>query len=989
MVGCGTTGRFEVLFIAGIDRATAGAVRCLHDASAMVPDMFPPVLLPVEGMSCAACSARVQRALQKLPGVYTASVNLATRQASVQWVNAAQADVPAAVAAIVAAGYSVPALTHTLRVRDMSCAACSARVQRLLEKTPGVQSAHVNLATAQAHITAEPQLDARALAAAVAAAGYPAELLDSAAHADAAATLAAEEAAAAHEHSRLRRDAVLAACLSLPVFAVEMGGHLVPALHHALHAALGGPQALWMLQALLSTLVLVLPGRRFFVAGGRALLRAAPDMNTLVALGAGAAWLYSLCVTFAPQWLPQGTQGNVYYESAVVIVTLILVGRLLEARARGQTSQAIAALLRMQPVTARVVQDDGSVQELPVAHVAPGSVLDIRPGERIALDATVTHGSSHVDESMLSGEPVPVEKTAGSALMAGTVNGHGALRASVTRVAADSTLAQIVRMVRQAQGARLPIQAVVDRVTLWFVPVVMLLALLTFVLWWVIGGVVDVALVNAVAVLIIACPCAMGLATPTSIMVGTGRAAQLGILLRRGDALQQLQATRVVAVDKTGTLTLGRPVLTDFIALAQPVRADAAVIRAETGTGADSDVVPVTAATPPVQLSKASPQQACALLRVLAAVEARSEHPIARAIAQAGEDPAATLAALSPAEAASEVDDGCTAGDVASSITVHSFETRPGYGVTAHVSAPGLTLAGVESGAETVTPWRIDIGADRYMRQLGIDPAPFAANARALGHEGRTPMYAAVDGRLAALLAVADPIRPEAASAIAALHAQGIKVAMITGDNRRTANAVAWQLDIEEIVSEALPADKAEAVRNLRATHGSLAYVGDGINDAPALASADVGIALSTGTDIAMEAADVVLMHRSPNPGQATSRPGAASSGLHGIAQAIALSRATLGNIRQNLFWAFAYNAALIPVAAGALYPVSGTLLSPMLAAGAMALSSVFVVTNALRLRQWTPEPVPVPAPGASSPSVAHNGGKAQGRKRIKRAKTQ
>jgi Au+-exporting ATPase len=476
------------------------------------------------------------------------------------------------------------------------------------------------------------------------------------------------------------------------------------------------------------------------------------------------------------------------------------------------------------------------------------------------VDGEVVEGESFVDESMITGEPIPVAKAPGVRVVGGTVNQTGALTLRATAVGAESVLAQIIRMVERAQGSKLPIQALVDRVTMWFVPAVMGLALLTLVAWLLFGPDPGLALVNAVAVLIIACPCAMGLATPTSIMVGTGRGAELGVLFRNGEALQLLRDARVVALDKTGTLTEGRPALTDL----------------EVAPGFGRDEV---------------------LARV-AAVEARSEHPIARAIVEAAQ---ARGLALPQAQ---------------------GFASVTGMGARAEVEDA-----------------RVEVGADRFMASLGLDVAPFAGTAERLGREGRTPLYAAVDGRLAAILAVADPIKPATPAAIAALHGLGLRVAMITGDNRRTAEAIAARLGIDEVVAEVLPEGKVEAVRRLKAAHGRLAYVGDGINDAPALAEADVGLAIGTGTDIAIESADVVLMGGS----------------LRGLPDAIALSRATMSNIRQNLFWAFAYNAALIPVAAGLLWPAFGLLLSPVLAAAAMALSSVFVLGNALRLRGFAP----------------------------------
>ena len=817
------------------------------------------ITLPVEGMTCASCVGRVERALKAVPGVASAAVNLATERADLRL----NAPVPRAalVAAVEKAGYQVPtpaAASVDLAIEGMSCASCVGRVERALKAVPGVAAATVNLATERARVqgTADPQ----ALVAAVAGAGYQARVIARAGAAPGA-TAGADEAAAARreaERRSLRRDLILAAVLTLPVFVLEMGGHMVAGFH-ALVARTIGMQASWYLQCLLTLAVLAGPGQRFYRKGIPALLRGAPDMNSLVAVGTLAAFGYSAVATFAPQLLPAGTV-HVYYEAAAVIVTLILLGRFLEARARGRTSQAITRLVGLQPRTARLRRAGGAPAEIPAAEVAPGDVVEVRPGERIPVDGQVVEGESWVDESMITGEPVPVEKRPGAAVTGGTINQRGALALRATAVGGDTVLAQIIRMVEEAQGSKLPIQSLVDRVTMWFVPAVMAAAALTFAAWFLLGPdpALTFALVNAVAVLIVACPCAMGLATPTSIMVGTGRGAELGILFRRGEALQLLRDTRIVALDKTGTLTQGRPALTDL----------------DLAPGFDRDGV----------------------LALIAAVEARSEHPIACAIAAAAE----------------------------------GLEFPP---VSEFAPAVGLGVRARAGGQ-----W-VEIGADRYMAQLGHDVSGFAAIAQRLGDEGKTPLYAAIDGRLAAIIAVADPIKDSTPAAIAALHAQGLKVAMITGDNRRTAEAIARRLGIDEVVAEVLPEGKVEAVRRLRAAHGTLAYVGDGINDAPALAEGDVGLAIGTGTDVAIEAADVVLM----------------SGSLAGVPNAIALSRATIGNIRQNLFWAFAYNTALIPLAAGALYPARGILLSPVVAAGAMALSSVFVLGNALRLRGFVP----------------------------------
>ncbi|MGB7307291.1 MAG: copper-translocating P-type ATPase, partial [Burkholderiaceae bacterium] len=714
----------------------------------------------------------------------------------------------------------------------------------------GVATATINLATERAHVTGSAEL--ASLIDAVAQTGYEAKLLDRSGdeHAETAARKDAEEAA-------LKRDVTLAAALTLPVFILEMGTHVIPGMHELIASTIG-MQANWYLQFGLTLLVLSVPGIRFYTHGFPALLRGAPDMNSLVAVGTSAAFLYSVVATFAPSWLPAGTV-NVYFEAAAVIVVLILLGRYLEARAKGRTSEAIKRLVRLQPKMARV-RRDGQTVEIDVADVAPGDIVEVRPGARVPVDGAVIEGKSYVDESMITGEPIPVAKSTGSEVVGGTVNQTGALAFEATAVGTDTMLAQIIRMVEEAQGSKLPIQAIVDRVTMWFVPAVMLIAMVTFIIWLIWGPepALTFGLVNAVAVLIIACPCAMGLATPTSIMVGTGRAAEMGVLFRRGEALQLLKEAKVVAFDKTGTLTEGKPALTNL----------------ELAEGFDRKDV----------------------LAKIAAVEVQSEHPIARAIVEAAQAEGLSLPAVT------------------------GFDSVTGYGVQAQVQGT-----------------RVEIGADRFMAKLNLDTAVFTDTADRLGDEGKTPLYVAIDGKLAATVAVADPIKQTTPEAIKALHELGLKIAMITGDNNRTAQAIARRLGIDEVVAEVLPDGKVDAVKRLKAQYGRIAFVGDGINDAPALAEADVGLAIGTGTDVAIEAADVVLM----------------SGSLKGVPNAIAISQATIRNIRQNLFWAFAYNTALIPLAAGALYPAFGLLLSPIFAAGAMALSSVFVLGNALRLRQF------------------------------------
>ena len=881
------------------------------------------LVLPIEGMSCASCVRRVEMGLAKVPGVAQVAVNLATEKATVTLAEPVPPE--RLVQAVQKLGYEVPQSTVVLQVDDMSCASCVGRVERALKAVPGVASASVNLATERATVTGVAPVEA--LLAAADRAGYPAQMLDDGSGVAGAGFVAGGDAGVEHEAAlaeagqnppthatgvpgtagatpgagdgagpaggsarasgqvsgaarkplsredrkaaeqrALWRDLWIAAALALPVFLLEMGGHVVPAFHHWVAHTIG-TQNSWYLQFVLTTLVLFVPGLRFYKKGIPALLHGAPDMNSLVAMGTLAAWGFSVVATFLPGLLPAGTV-NVYYEAAAVIVVLILVGRFLEARAKGRTSEAIQRLARLQAHTAHL-RRDGAVVDVPLAQVRVQDVVEVRPGERVPVDGEVIEGTSYVDESMITGEPVPVAKTAGSTVVGGTVNQTGAFTVRATAVGGHTVLAQIIRMVESAQGAKLPIQTLVDRVTMWFVPAVMTAALITFIVWMVFGPApaLGLALVNAVAVMIIACPCAMGLATPTSIMVGIGRGAELGVLFRKGEALQLLKDAKVVAVDKTGTLTEGKPALTDL--LVQP--------------GFDRAQV----------------------LAQVAALESRSEHPIARALVAAAEAEGLVLPAVS------------------------DFESLTGLGVTARVG-------GVPDG-HVAPAVLVAVGADRYMQTLDVDVSPFASEAEKLGQEGKSPLYVAIGGQLAAIVAVSDPIKSTTAAAIRTLHDQGLKVAMITGDNARTAQAIARQLGIDDVVAEVLPAGKVDAVKRLQQRYGAVAYVGDGINDAPALAQAEVGVAIGTGTDVAIEAADVVLM----------------SGSLQGVPTAIGLSRATIGNIRENLFWAFAYNTALIPIAAGALYPAFGILLSPMLGAAAMALSSVFVLGNALRLRRF------------------------------------
>ena len=791
--------------------------------------------LPIDGMTCASCVARVERILKSEPGVSDAVAQLATGKVSLRHDGSVAVD--RVKEKLAAAGYPVREVDLVLEVDGMTCAACTGRVERVLRAQKGVVAATANLALRKAVVRAVDGTDAAALAAAVTKAGYHAIEAAGAKGAD-----SGPEAAIARERAALGRDVVIAGALTLPVFVTEMGGHLVPAFHHWLHGTFG-TTPLYLMQFVLTTLVLAFPGRRFLTKGIPALLRAAPEMNSLVAVGALAAWAYSTAVLVAPDLFPENSRA-VYFEAAAVIVTLILLGRYLEAGARGRAGAAIARLVRLQPQEAHVLTPSGQHEVRPVSSLSPGDIVVLRPGARVPVDGEVTEGQSLVDESMLTGEPLPVAKAAGDRVTGGTLNGNGALQVRVQQVGAETVLARITAMMEEAQVSKLPVQALVDRVTLWFVPIVMGLAAVTFAVWLAIGPGLAEALVAGVSVLIIACPCAMGLATPVSILVGSGRAAELGVLFRKGEAMQRLAEVRHVAFDKTGTLTEGHPVVVDVWGEA-------------------------------------------ALVPLAAAVEQHSEHPLAKAVLDH-----VGAVSLMPAT---------------------DFVAVPGQGARARVNGD-----------------LVRVGSARMFPDL---PQDLAGQAQSAAEQGRSVLFVAAEGQGFALITVADPIKAHSARAIAALKSLELEPSMISGDSAAAAHAVAARVGIDQVQAGVLPEGKLAAIKAIGA---GTAFVGDGINDAPALAAADVGIAMGTGTDIAIEAGDVVLMTGDPLA----------------VADAIRISRATLRNIRQNLFWAFGYNAALIPVAAGVLVPFGGPQLSPMLAAGAMGLSSVFVLTNALMLKR-------------------------------------
>ena len=809
--------------------------------------------LQLTQLSCGSCAARAEKALRDVAGVTDVSVNLATEAARVTF------DAPASLVkiteALAKAGYPAQADHITLDIAGMHCGSCVWRVEQALLGAASVTEVSVNLAAETAWVTyLASDTSPAAIAQAVTDAGYQAQVHKAA------------DGPTSDKDVRmvaLRRDLTIAAILTAPVFALEMGSHFVPAVHVWVHQNIG-MQTSWLFQFVVVTLVLAGPGRMFFAQGLPALFKGKPDMNALVAIGTAAAWGYSTIATFLPSLLPTGTRA-VYFEAAAVIVTLILLGRFLEARAKGKTGQAIRRLVGLQPQIATVMRDGGAV-EVPISDIIVGDVVRVRPGEKIATDGVLIDGPAFVDESMITGEPLPAEKASGDVVTGGTVNGTGAFTFQVTQVGAETVLAQIIRMVEDAQSAKLPVQDLVNKITLWFVPAVLVLAALTVLGWLIFGPdpALGFALVAGVSVLIVACPCAMGLATPTSIMVGTGRAADLGVLFRKGDALQALRSVEIVAFDKTGTLTQGRPEV--------------------------------------MTVSLAPGLEEAEVLGLAASVEALSEHPIAAAIVRFAQAKGYDLQ------------------------NVNDFTTLVGFGVSG-----------------TVAERQVVVGADRFMQREGIAIGALSGLAAQIAAKGQTPFYVAIDGQAAGLIGISDRIKPTTPAAIQALHQMGLRTALITGDNAKTAQAIAAELGIDTAVAEVLPDGKVAALRDLMSGGQKVAFVGDGINDAPALAAADVGIAIGTGTDVAIESADVVLM----------------SGDIQGVSNAVEVSLRTMRNIKQNLFWAFAYNTALIPVAAGLLYIFGGPLLSPMLAAGAMALSSVFVLSNALRLRWVAVTPPP------------------------------
>jgi len=810
--------------------------------------------LPITGMTCASCARRVELSLARAPGVRRAGVNLATSKATVEY-DPQTTGVRDLIGVVKDTGYGTAGSARAEFVVDDSArpGGSSQPLEHHLMRYRGVTAADFNLATREVRVDyLQAATDAATLRRAIENFGYAVVEVPE----GGSATQAEDSIEAAHaaEYAGLRRRFWIAAILSLPVLVMAMSHGRIPWLEF--------PGAVWV-QLFLATPVVLYGGAQFYRGAWAAFRHRAADMNTLIAVGTGTAYLYSLAATFFPRFFLTGhagmTRPAVYYEAASVIIALILLGRMLEARAKGRTSDAIKRLMGLQAKTARVIRD-GVETDIPVEAVIPGDVVVVRPGEKVPVDGVVMEGASAVDESMLTGESIPAEKTAGDEVFGATLNRTGSFRFRATKVGKDTALQQIVRLVQDAQGSRAPIARLADVISGVFTPVVISIAIATFVAWFILAPPetrFTLALVNFVSVLIIACPCALGLATPTAIMVGTGKGAESGVLIKGGESLETAHRVDTVVLDKTGTLTQGRPELTEV------VPAD----------GFDTDE----------------------LLRLVASAERGSEHPVGEAVVRGAQSRSLALADAT------------------------GFRALAGHGIEATVDGRAVL-----------------IGNAKLLRERGIDLGDAETQAAKLADAGKTPTFAAVGGTYAGIVAVADTLKPESAEAVATLRKMGLRVVMITGDNRRTAEAVAKQAGIDRVLAEVLPDGKAREVKRLQDEGRRVAMVGDGINDAPALAQADVGIAIGTGTDVAIEASDVTLIR----------------GDLRGVVSAIKLSRATIRTVKQNLFWAFVYNVIGIPVAAGALYPLFGVLLSPVIASAAMSLSSVSVVSNSLRLRR-------------------------------------
>jgi len=849
------------------------------------------IVLPIKGMTCASCVAHVEHGLKETPGVSKAVVNLATERATVQY-DPAQGTVPDLVWHVQDAGYDV--ITDKVEI-PLSALPDAGKTETALKAVAGVLNVQVAPNKATIEIIPGAVTIAELREALESAGAQFAPEVETAASAQ---PIDREAQARKRELQRERTNLIVGIAFTAPLFFLSMLSDLAHNLwmdNAALIAFFTSPYFGWLL-FLLATPVQFYVGRAYHIGAWKALKHRTTNMDVLISIGTNAAYFYSLLVLLArPFGINLGD--HLYFETAAVIITLIKVGKYLEARAKGETSAAIKKLMNLTPKTARVVRQ-GAEREIPVEAVRVGDVLVVRPGERLPVDGVILNGASSVDESMLTGESVPVEKQIGDKVLSGTVNKTGAFTFEARKVGKETALAQIVKLVEDAQTSKAPIQKLADQISAVFVPIVLVIAALTFVVWLVFGPTpaFTFALANAIAVLIIACPCALGLATPTAIMVSTGKGAELGVLIRSGEALETAHKLNAIVLDKTGTLTQGKPAVTDIVADSKWQIADSEWQVAESQVQIGGAASAISHQPSAIGYSPSANDE---LLRLTASAEKFSEHPLGQAIVEHANAQGLSLA---PA-----VDFGALAG----------------HGIRARVDSREVIIGNSK------------LMVDQKIKTTSLDKA-----AQKLADEGKTPMFVAVDGQIAGIIAVADILKPEARDAITQLEKMGIEVYMLTGDNQRTAAAIARQIGIANFFAEVLPEDKEQKVRELQARGKRVAMVGDGINDAPALAAADVGIALGTGTDVAMEAADITLMR----------------GDLRGVVTAIQLSRATIRTIYGNYFWAFAYNVAGIPIAAGLLYPFFGILLSPIIAAAAMAFSSIFVVSNSLRLRSFRPQ---------------------------------
>jgi Cu+-exporting ATPase len=805
--------------------------------------------LPLTGMSCASCAARIQEGLSVLKGVKSASVNFAAEKATIFY-DKSLVSVDDFIHTIKDQGYDVSISKIVLPVKGMSCASCVANVQEALSSLPGVVSASVNFASEKATVEYFPaQAGIRDFRNVIRDAGY--ELVEAEKGEDIVEKEQREREAA---YLSLKRKVITGAILTVPIFLLMQWDAIGLSRLIALQQ-----QTIFLLQLIFATPVQFWIGRHFYTGAVAAARHRTTNMNTLIAVGTSAAYLYSVVATFFPSVFEiKGYEAHVYFDTSATIIVLILLGRLFEARAKGQTSEAIKKLIGLQAKTARVIRHEKEM-DIPVEEVEPGDVIIVRPGEKIPVDGVVVDGYSSVDESMVTGESMPVEKNAGDSVIGATINKTGSFRFGATKVGRDTMLAHIIEMVQSAQGSKPPIARMADIIASYFVPAVMGIASLTFLVWFLFGPspAFTYAVLNFIAVLIIACPCSLGLATPTSIMVGTGKGAENGILIRSGEALEIAHKINTIVFDKTGTLTKGMPEVTDIAASGLPQNE---------------------------------------VLFYAASAEKGSEHPLGESIIKKAKEAGIEIA------------------------SAEQFSAVPGHGIKAAINGKQVML-----------------GNEKLMKDEGVSTEGLQQQVVAFSEQGKTPMFVSVDKKIAGIIAVADMLKEDSVNAVKALHNLGIEVVMMTGDNKRTGEAIARLAGIDSVLAEVLPEEKANEVKKLQSAGRTVAMVGDGINDAPALAQADIGIAIGTGTDVAMETSDITLI----------------GGNIRGVVTAIALSKATMRNIKQNLFWAFAYNVILIPVAAGVLFPFFGILLNPMFAAAAMGFSSVTVVTNALRLRRF------------------------------------